>query len=146
METIKNPEYGEMFLNVYGIDPTEQPEKRMRETDKRIYKLLREGHENAISCSDLSSSVGVQQREVVRSIQSLRLNHFIAIGSMFGNPFGYYLISNPDEFYKSLISCENEIFLAKKKRQALLSSKWGKALMNGENLLNWKYGGESNEC
>ena len=75
----------------------------LNKTDKRVYKALPVGVQNAISQEELAKMLGTDKRTIANSIRKLRQNGLL-IGSSRSYPnSGYYLIHNQEEFNATLM-------------------------------------------
>lgn len=70
-----------------------------------VLRLIQPGRANAISKDTIAAATGIHWRQVQEIIEHLIHEHDCNIGSSSGRPFGYYIITDPeeiDEVYNSL--------------------------------------------
>jgi len=70
-----------------------------------VLRLIQPGRANAISKDSIAAATGIHWRTVQEIIEHLIHVHDCNIGSSSGRPFGYYLITDPEEIeevYNSL--------------------------------------------
>lgn len=79
------------------------------DTENKILRILlkHEGRSNPIQVDELMKSVPLSDREIRRTIQSLINNDEYPIGSTTKKPYGFYIITNFDDYLEAIKNLSN---------------------------------------
>lgn len=78
------------------------PEMTAEEKDVFYQLQWRKGKEYAIRISELANATGLGERAIKDAVRTLRLVHMQLIGSRREPPYGYYMISTPEELQQTV--------------------------------------------
>lgn len=72
----------------------------MTEGERLVLSCIPYGRKFARSVATLAEMTGIEHRQVEKTVRRLITQHNVCIGSSSGRPFGYYLITAPEEIDK----------------------------------------------
>lgn len=74
----------------------------MTDQERKIFDVLKNGKEYAYSSSDITSITGIEKRNIVYLVKSMRNKGVPVCSSMDNRAGGYYLPSNQEELQESI--------------------------------------------
>ncbi len=96
---------------------------------KRVLDCIPLGRQNAIKSKAIARRLNVKDiRQVTLAVQILRTKYRLPVGASMIEPFGYYMISNFQEYQESLNTFTHSALESLKTVEALKQSKWGQLL------------------
>lgn len=94
----------QMILNLNGLQFS-NPESQLNEIETKVYDLIPEGKENAVSLEYIANTLRVSTRTVVELVRRIRLKS-LDIGS--SRDLGYYRFKDPQEYLEYMAIASKE--------------------------------------
>ena len=95
----------QMILNLNGLQFS-NPESQLNEIETKVYDLIPEGKENAVSLEYIANTLRVSTRTVVELVRRIRLKS-LDIGS--SRDLGYYRFKDPQEYLEYMAVATKEL-------------------------------------